>query len=142
MIYIISYYKIIIEKNKIDIMKNNTLLEFKIAARILNINKYILLILLEKRENPVNIGHVFDRKVFLTSLFSKAENRTHAYAYKDKISETGGAELLSRLKDILTDITESDKTIINILTERKENAADKISTLRKLSSAVKAYGAN
>ena len=121
-------------------MKNNTLLEFKIAARILNINKYILLILLEKRENPVNIRHIFDRKVFLTSLFSKAESR--AYAYKDKISETGGAELLSRLKDILTDITESDKTIINILTERKENAADKISTLRKLSSAVKAYGAN
>ena len=125
-------------------MKNHTLLEFRIAARILNINKYILLILLEKRENPVNIGHVFDRKVFLTSLFSKAENRARAYAYKDKDkkSETGGAELLSRLKDILTDITESDKTIINILTERKENAADKISTLRKLSSAVKAYGAN
>jgi hypothetical protein len=140
LIYIISYYKIIIEKNKIDIMKNHTLLEFRIAARILNINKYILLILLEKRENPVNIGHIFDRKVFLTSLFSKAESR--AYAYKDKISETGGAELLSRLKDILTDITESDKTIINILTERKENAADKISMLRKLSSAVKAYGAN
>ena len=123
-------------------MKNYTLLKFKIADKILIINKYILLILLEKRENPVNIGHVFDRKVFLTSLFSKAENRTRAYAYKDKISETGGAELLSRLKDILTDITESDKTIINILTERKENAADKISTLRKLSSAVKAYGAN
>ena len=121
-------------------MKNHTLLEFKIAARILNINKYILLILLEKRENPVNIGHIFDRKVFLTSLFSKAESR--AYAYKDKISETGVAELLSRLKDILTDITESDKTIINILTEKKENTADKISMLRKLSSAVKAYGAN
>ena len=123
-------------------MKNHTLLEFKIAARILNINKYILLILLEKRENPVNIGNIFDRKVFMTSLFSKAGKRTCAYAYKDKISETGGAELLSQLKDILMDIMESDKTIINILTEKKEDTADKISMLRKLSSAVKAYGAN
>ena len=109
-------------------MKNHTLLEFKIAAQILIINKYILLILLEKRENPVNIGRIFDRKVFLTSLFSKAE--------------AGGAEFAAELKEKLIKISESDKTIINILTEKKEDTADKISMLRKLSSAVKAYGAN
>jgi len=121
-------------------MKNLTLLKFKIASQILNINRYILLILLEKRENPAGIGHIFARKVFLTSLFSKTERR--ASAYEAQKQETDGAELLSRLKDILTDITESDKTIINILTEEKEYIADKISMLRKLSSAVKAYSSN
>ena len=107
-------------------MKNNTVLKFKIADKILIINKYILLILLEKRENPVNIGHIFDRKVFLTSLFSKAES--------------GGAEFAVELKEKLIKILESDKTIINILTERKEDTAGKISMLRNLSAAVKAYG--
>ena len=106
-------------------MKNNTVLKFKIADKILIINKYILLILLEKRENPVNIGHIFDRKVFLTSLFSKAES--------------GGAEFAVELKEKLIKILESDKTIINILTERKEDTAGKISMLRNLSAAVKAY---
>ena len=107
-------------------MKNNTVLKFKIADKILIINKYLLLILLEKRENPVNIGHIFDRKVFLTSLFSKAES--------------GGAEFAVELKEKLIKILESDKTIINILTERKEDTAGKISMLRNLSAAVKAYG--
>ena len=107
-------------------MKNHTVLKFKIADKILIINKYILLILLEKRENPVNIGHIFDRKVFLTSLFSKAES--------------GGAEFAVELKEKLIKILESDKTIINILTERKEDTAGKISMLRNLSAAVKAYG--
>ena len=108
-------------------MKNHTVLKFKIADKILIINKYILLILLEKRENPLNIGHIFDRKVFLTSLFSKAES--------------GGAEFAVELKEKLIKILESDKTIINILTERKEDTAGKISMLRNLSAAVKAYGA-
>ena len=107
-------------------MKNHTVLKFKIADKILIINKYILLILLEKRENPVNIGRIFDRKVFLTSLFSKAE--------------AGGAEFAAELKEKLIKILESDKTIINILTERKEDTAGKISMLRNLSAAVKAYG--
>ena len=107
-------------------MKSNTVLKFKIADKILIINKYILLILLEKRENPLNIGHIFDRKVFLTSLFSKAES--------------GGAEFAAELKEKLIKILESDKTIINILTERKEDTAGKISMLRNLSAAVKAYG--
>ena len=107
-------------------MKNYNVIKFKIADKILIINKYILLILLEKRENPVNIGHIFDRKVFLTSLFSKAE--------------AGGAEFAAELKEKLIKILESDKTIINILTERKEDTAGKISMLRNLSAAVKAYG--
>ena len=115
-------------------MKNHTVLKFKIADKILIINKYILLILLEKRENSVNIGHIFDRKVFLTSLFSKAEDR----AYKG--AEAGGAEFAAELKEKLIKISESDKTIINILTERKEDTAGKISMLRNLSAAVKAYG--
>ncbi|MCL4428310.1 MAG: hypothetical protein M1276_04895 [Deltaproteobacteria bacterium] len=109
-------------------MKNNNILKFKIAGEILIINKYILLVLLEKRENPVNIGHIFDRKVFLTSLFSRAD------ATLDE------KEFMAELKEKLADISESDKIIINILTERKEDAADKIAELRKISAAVKAYG--
>lgn len=115
-------------------MKNWNYLElkFKIADKILIINKYILLILFERRESAVNLGHIFDRKVFLTNLLLKIEP---AFVGKD-------AELVSLLKKKLSSIAESDKIIMNILAERKESAADKISTLKKISVAVKAYGLN
>ena len=108
-------------------------LKFKIAGKILIINKYILLILLEKRENPVNIGHIFDRKVFLTSLFSKVK-----LVYK----KTDCDEFAAKFKEKLLSISESDKIIMNILIERKEDTADEISALRKLSAAIKAYSSN
>ncbi|MHB8231615.1 MAG: hypothetical protein ACYDDB_01765 [bacterium] len=111
-------------------MKNHIGLKFKIADKILIINKYILLILLERRENTANIGHIFDRKVFLTGLFSKIEP---ACTGKD-------AELIRTLKKKLSDITELDNIIIDILAERKEDTAGKISTLKKIFVAVKAYG--
>ncbi|MHB1697358.1 MAG: hypothetical protein ACYCSQ_04565 [bacterium] len=107
-------------------------LKFKIADKILIINKYILLIFSERRENAANIGHIFDRKVFLTGLLLKIEP---AFTAKD-------AELLSMLKKKLSSIAELDRIIMNILAERKEDAAGKISTLKKISAAVKAYGLN
>lgn len=116
------------------IMKNYNYigLKFKIADKILIINKYILLIFLERRENTANIGHIFDRKVFLTALLLKIEP---AFTGKD-------AEFVPMLKKKLSSIAESDRVIMNILAERKEDTAGKISTLKKISSAVKAYRLN
>jgi hypothetical protein len=111
---------------------NHIGLKFKIADKILIINKYILLIFSERRENAANIGHIFDRKVFLTGLLLKIEP---VFAGKD-------AELVPVLKKKLSGIAESDGIIMNILAERKEDAAGKISTLKKISAAVKAYGLN
>ncbi len=108
------------------------MLKFKIAGEILIINRYILLILLEKRENPINIKHIFDRKVFLTSLFSKT--------LKPEYIENKENGIEADFKEKLEYILESDKTIVNILKERKEITADKIDGLKKISAAIKAYG--
>jgi hypothetical protein len=110
-------------------IKNCKPLKYKIADKIFILNKYIMLILIEKRESPINIAHLFDRKVFLTSLFAKIKP---GYEAADTLD-------LALFKKKLSDIAELDASIINILKERKDYTADKISSVIKLSAAVKAY---
>ncbi len=116
-------------------------LKIKIADNIIILNKYIMLILSEKRENPVNLKYLFERKVFLTKLFSKSDRPCGSA----KITDSAGNEEIkykSKLSDKLSNIAESDKNIINILNVMKEDVGDKIVMLKKISSAVKAYKSN
>ncbi len=106
-------------------------LKLKITESILVVNKYIILILSEKKENPSNLKHLFDRKVFLTNLSSKI---------KAGSGENGCAELYPELEEKISAILESDELITSLLTERKKNIGDQISALTKIASAIKTHG--
>ncbi len=114
--------------------KNSLDLKIKIADEIIVVNKYILLILHERREKITDIYHVFDKKVFLTALFSKIT--------MGPTEEDVDQALIPLLKQKLSDIMESDGVITSILTERKSEMGKKISMLEKISNAIKAYGVN
>jgi hypothetical protein len=118
------------------------LLKLKIADNIIILNNYIILILSEKRENPVNFKKIFERKVLLTKLFFKSDKRC-------KNLDSSGFKNIKEevfyktdMQNKLSYIMESDKKIIDMLNGMKENAGEKIAMLNKISSAIKAYKSN
>ncbi len=111
-------------------MRNSVELKIKISDEIIIADKYIILILSEGRENYSNIGHLFQRKVFLTSLLSRINP-----SYENK-------KTVSKLKEKLAHIIRLDKIIMDALNGRKEETGDKIAMLKKISAAAKAYGVN
>ncbi|MCL4322256.1 MAG: hypothetical protein M0016_02610 [Deltaproteobacteria bacterium] len=110
-------------------MKNSIDLKIRIANKILVINKYILLALLEKREKIGDIARVFDRKLFFTKIFSK-------------IPAVFNDNKIPILKKKLIEITELEKVILDILMARKEEAGEKIKFFQKITVAIKAYKLN
>ena len=117
------------------------LLKLKIADNIIILNNYIMLILSEKRENPVNLKKIFERKVLLTKLFFKSDIRFENLdlsGFKNINEEVYKIDIQNKLSYII----ESDKKIINMLGGMKETVGEKIAVLNKISSAVKAYESN
>lgn len=110
-------------------MKNSIDLKIKIANKILIINKYILLTLIEKREKINDISHIFDRKFFLTKIFSK-------------IPIVFDNSKASILKKKLVEITELEKTILDIIMAGKIETGEKIKFFQKITAAIKAYKLN
>lgn len=104
-------------------------LKINIANKIFIINKYILLMLIEKRENISDISHIFDRKLLLTNMFVKA-----SVEYSDSIHDK-----VAVLKKKLVEITVLEKSILDILITRKEEAGEKIRFFQKINVAIKAY---
>ena len=117
------------------------LLKLKIADNIIILNNYIMLILSEKRENPVNFKKIFERKVLLTKLFLKSDRRCENLdlsGFKNINEDVYKTDMQNKLSYIM----ESDKKIIDMLKDMKENAGEKVAMLNKISSAVKAYESN
>ena len=117
------------------------LLKLKIADNIIILNNYIMLILSEKRENPVNLKKIFERKVLLTKLFFKSGKRCKNLdlsRFKNINEDVYKTDMQNKLSYIM----ESDKKIIDMLNGMKENVGEKIAMLNKISSAVKAYKSN
>ncbi len=117
------------------------LLKLKIADNIIILNNYIMLILSEKRENPVNLKKIFERKVLLTRLFFKSGKRCKNLdlsRFKNINEDVYKTDMQNKLSYIM----ESDKKIIDMLNGMKENVSEKIAMLNKISAAVKAYKSN
>lgn len=85
--------------------------------------------LVEKRENISDISHIFDRKLLLTNIFM----RVTIDSANDKVAI---------LKKKLTEITVLEKSILDILMTRKEEAGEKISFFQRINVAIKAYKSN
>ncbi len=113
-------------------MKNSIDLKIKIANKILIINKYILLTLLEKREKINDISHIFDRKLFFTKMFLKIS------VVFDIFDDTK----IAILKKKLIEITELERIILDILMTRKIETGEKIKFFQKITVAIKAYKFN
>ncbi|MGC8554938.1 MAG: hypothetical protein ACP5NA_05570 [Candidatus Acidulodesulfobacterium sp.] len=117
------------------------LLKLKIADNIIILNNYIILILSEKRENPINLKKIFERKVLLTKLFFKSDRRCKNFdAGRFKSVKEDDYKLY--LQNKLSYIAESDRKIIDMLKGMKENVGEKIAMLNKISFAIKAYKSN
>lgn len=110
-------------------MKNSIILKNKIAGKILVLNKYILMILMERRENPSNLAYLFDRKVLLTSMFDKA-----ALEF-----EAGDTEDILKLKNRVSAILSTDESVTQILTDMKNDTGKEIAELNNISKALTAY---
>lgn len=123
------------------------LLKLKIADNIIILNNYIILVLSEQRENPINFKKIFERKVFLTKLFFKSDKRCESINLNklNKFNELGKTDenfYKNDMQNKLSHIIESDKKIIDILNGMKENIGEKMAMLNKISSAIKAYKSN
>ncbi len=73
------------------------LLKLKIADNIIILNNYIILVLSEQRENPINFKKIFERKVFLTKLFFKSDKRCESINLNklNKFNELGKTDAAS-----------------------------------------------
>lgn len=120
-------------------MKDCTGLKIKIADRILILNKYIFLVLSERRERVYDIPYLFDRKVFLTKLFSRPVTGNNKAVV---LNDGSGKAEISALRDKLEKIFLLDKAITDLLFLRKEETAENIGLVNKINTAVKAYSAN
>ena len=123
------------------------LLKLKIADNIIILNNYIILVLSEQRENPINFKKIFERKVFLTKLFFKSDKRCESINLNklNKFNELGKTDenfYKNDMQNKLSHIIESDKKIIDMLNGMKENIGEKMAMLNKISSAIKAYKSN
>lgn len=110
-------------------IKNSIDLKIKIADKILIINRYIMLTLVEKREKITVISHIFDRKLLLTNMFSKIPA-----AFNDNRTVV--------LKNKLVEIKTLEESILDRLMAMKIETGEKIKFFQKITTAIKAYKIN
>jgi hypothetical protein len=113
-------------------------LKVDIAKKILILNKYILLVTLEGRENIKNLSDILDKKQLFINIMSKIKID---YNNLSKLNENGTNRIVIFKKIILENIN-IEKSITDKFSAKQENLAEKIKFLKKISYAMKAYKSN
>ncbi len=113
-------------------------LKIDIARRILILNKYILLIILEERENIKNLADILNKKKLFIDIIAKIKID---YSNILKLNKTEMDKMII-LKKIISDNINIEKNIIDKFSAKQENLGEKIKLLRKVSYAMKAYESN
>lgn len=113
-------------------------LKIDIAGKILILNKYILLIILEERENIRNLADILNKKKLFIDIIAKIKID---YSNILKLDKTEMDKMII-LKKIISDNISIEKNIVDKFSAKQENLAEKIKLLRKISYAMKAYESN
>jgi ribosomal protein S18 len=113
-------------------------LKIDIAGKILVLNKYALLIILEERENIKNLADILNKKKLFIEIIAKIK-----IDYNDilKLNKTE-MDKMRILKKIISDNINIEKNIIDKFSAKQKNLAEKIKLLRKIGCATKAYESN
>ncbi|RZD16177.1 MAG: hypothetical protein EVJ46_08295 [Candidatus Acididesulfobacter guangdongensis] len=113
-------------------------LKIDIAGRILVLNKYILLIILEERENIKNLADILNKKKLFIDIIAKIK------IDYNNILKLNKAEMdkMTILRKIISDNINIEKNIVDKFSAKQENLAEKIKLLRKIGYAMKAYESN
>lgn len=107
-------------------LEKRVYLKIKIAQKIFIINRYILLILSEGRENIENLSCLLNKNQFYIKLISKID-----CSYDNPKTQY--------LKKILNEIMAIEKNIIDKLIIRREEVTERIKFLKRTGDALKAY---
>ncbi|MHB1680471.1 MAG: hypothetical protein ACYCTB_08215 [bacterium] len=113
-------------------------LKVDIAEKILILNKYILLVIIEERENIKNLSDILDKKQLFINIMSKIKID---YNNISKFNENGINRIII-LKKIISDNINIEKSITDKFSAKQENLGEKIKFLKKISYAMKAYESN
>jgi hypothetical protein len=113
-------------------------LKINIAEKILVLNKYILLIILEERENVKNLADILDKKNLFINLIAKIKIN---YGNILKLDKTKIDKIII-LEKIISDNINIEKNIVDKFSTKQEKLAEKIKSLKKISYAMKAYESN
>jgi hypothetical protein len=113
-------------------------LKVDIAKKILILNKYILLVTLEGRENIKNLSDILDKKQLFINIMSKIKID---YNNLSKLNENGTNRIVI-FKKIISENINIEKSITDKFSAKQENLAEKIKLLKKISYAMKAYKSN
>ncbi len=113
-------------------------LKIDIAGKILILNKYILLIILEERENIRNLADILNKKKLFIDIIAKIKID---YSNILKLDKTEMDKMII-FKKIISDNISIEKNIVDKFSAKQENLAEKIKLLRKISYAMKAYESN
>ena len=113
-------------------------LKIDIAGKILILNKYILLIILEERENIRNLADILNKKKLFIDIIAKIK------IDYNNILKLNKAEMdkMTILRKIISDNINIEKNIVDKFSAKQENLAEKIKLLRKIGYAMKAYESN
>jgi len=118
-------------------------LKIDIAGKILILNKYIMLIILEERENIKNLADILNKKKLFVDIIAKIKIDYSDILKSDKIeSDKIEMDKMIILKKIISENINIEKNIVDKFSAKQDNLAEKIKLLRKIAYAMKAYESN